>query len=156
MNELINKKEELLKEIDDIDNQIRLKKLDNFIQFLKTEKQNYMLNQNFDEWHYLMEDIVKLVNTALISREIKAIYCRYSHIEIDGEVNLSDNEDFICLSDNYNCLYDIIGFFEKEAKLRKEDKLEEVYLSNHRLDNFLINIEDNLYIKLDWYEKNKS
>lgn len=149
MNKLINKKKELMKEIDDIDNQIRLEELNNFIQFLKTEKQTFMLNQNFDEWHYLMEDIVKMVNSALISREIKAIYCRYSHIEIDGQINLSDNEDFICLSDDYNCLYDIIGFFEKEVKLRKENKIEEVYLSNHRLDRFLLNVKDNLCIELD-------
>lgn len=147
MNELINKKKELVKEIDDIDNQIRLKELDNFIQFLKTEK-TYMLNSKENlEWHYLMEDIVKMVNNALISREVKAIYCRYSHIEIDGQINLSDNEDFICLSDDYNCLYDIIGFFEKEAKLRKENKIEEVYLNNHRLDRFLLDVKNNLCIE---------
>ena len=58
----------------------------------------------------------------------------------------------ICLSDDRCYLYDVISFFEEEANKRKENKIEDVWINNDRLDKFLLNITYVLDIDLDWYD----
>lgn len=150
--ELYDKKEQLEKEIITIDNNIRLDKLNEFIRFLHTQKKRDILNQDFEIHHNMMETIVNEVDKCLRGAEVKASYENYAEIIIDGEYNLSDKQDFICLSDDRCYLYDVISFFEEEANKRKENKIEEVWINNHRLDKFLSNITYVLDIDLDWYD----
>lgn len=150
--ELYDKKEKLEKEIITIDNNIRLDKLNEFIRFLHTQRRRDMLNQDFEIHHDMMKTIVNEVDKCLKGIEVKVSYENIGEIIIDGEYNLSDKQDFICLSDDICHLYDVISFFEEEANKRKENKIEEVWINNHRLDKFLSNITYVLDIDLDWYD----
>ena len=150
--ELYDKKEKLEREIIAINNNIRLDKLNEFIRFLHTQRKRDMLSQDFEIHHDMMETIVNEVDKCLEGTETKASYENYAQIIIDGEYNLSDKQDFICLSDDRCYLYDVISFFEEEANKRKENKIEDVWINNDRLDKFLLNITYVLDIDLDWYD----
>lgn len=156
LKELDKKKKELYKEIDELDEQIRLKRLGAFISFLHNQKQTDMLEQNFDEHHELMEGIVKCLKVCLTGTEDKVSYERFSDITIGGKKSLTDKEDFICISNDYVYLYDIISFFEEEYRMRADGHKESVWVNDHRLDNFLANIENDYDIELWWYEENQN
>ena len=156
LKELDKKKKELYKEIDELDEQIRLKRLGAFIRFLHNQKQTDMLEQNFDEHHELMEGVVEYLKECLAGTEDKVSYERFSDITIDGKKSLTDKEDFICISNDYVYLYDIISFFEEEYKMRADGHKESVWVNDYRLDNFLADIEDGYCIELWWYEENQS
>lgn len=152
LKKLKEKKKALCKEIDEINEEMRLKKLKNFVKFLHQQKQDDMLEQNFDAHHEMMEKIVALVDVCLSGTETKAFYYRFSEVIINNQVNMSDREDYICLSDDYAYLYDVISFFEKEAQLRTEGKKEEVWINDNRLDNFLLGVEEDFGIEFWWYD----
>lgn len=150
--ELTNKKYKLLTEIENIEKEIRANQLENFVNFLHQQRKEDMLNQNFDEHHQMMEDIVLEVKNCLNGTEINVSYESYAEIIIDDEYSLSDKQDFICLSDDRTYLYDVISFFEEELNKRKEGKTEEVWINDKRLDRLLSQIQYILDINLKWYE----
>lgn len=152
MEELNKKKYELLNKVEKIEMEIRTNQLENFINFLHHQRKEDMLNQNFEEYHEIMEDIVLEVKNCLNGAEINVSYKNYTEIIIDGEYNLSDKQDFICLSNDKTYLYDVISFFEEELNKRKEGKIEEVWISDRRLEKLLQQIEYILDINLKWYE----
>lgn len=150
--ELNNKKYKLLNEIENIEKEIRVNQLENFINFLNQQRKEDMLNQVFEEHHQMMEDIVLEVKDCLNGTEINVSYENYAEIIIDGKYNLSDKQDFICLSDDNTYLYDVISFFEEELNKRKEGKIEEVWINDTRLKRLISQIEYILDINLTWYE----
>lgn len=152
MEELINKKNKLLTDVENIEKEIRVSQLENFVNFLHHQRHEDMLNQIFEEHHQMMKDIVLEVKNCLNGTEINVSYENYAEIIIDGKYNLSDKQDFICLSDDKSYLYDVISFFEEELNKRKEGKIEEVWINDKRLDKLLSQIQHILYINLEWYE----
>ena len=149
--ELIDKKYKLLTEVENIEKEIRVHKLEQFINFLRQQRKEDMLNQNFKEYHDMMKDIVMEVKNCLNGAEINVSYENYAEIIIDGKYNMSDKQDFICLSTDKTYLYDVISFFEEEINKRKEGKIEEVWINNRRLEKLISQIEYILDINLNWY-----
>lgn len=152
--ELIDKKNKLLTDVENIEKEIRTNQLENFVNFLHHQRKEDMLNQIFEEHHQMMEDIVLEVKDCLNGTEINVSYENYAEIIIDGKYNLSDKQDFICLSDDNTYLYDVTSFFEEELNKRKEGKIEEVWINDKRLDRLLSQIQYILDINLKWYENN--
>lgn len=150
--ELIDKKNKLLDDVENIEKEIRISQLENFVNFLHHQRKEDMLNQIFEEHHEMMKDIVLKVKHCLNGTEINVSYENYAEIIIDGKYSLSDKQDFICLSDDSTYLYDVISFFEEELNKRKEGKIEEVWINDKRLDRLLSQIQYILDINLKWYE----
>ena len=88
LKKLKEKKKALCKEINEINEEMRLKKLKNFVKFLHQQKEDDMLEQNFDAHHKMMEAIVNLVEVCLNGTETKVFYYRFSEVIIDNQVNI--------------------------------------------------------------------
>ena len=76
--ELIDKKNKLLTDVENIEKEIRTNQLENFVNFLHHQRKKDMLNQFFEEHHQMMEDIVLEVKNCLNGTEINVSYENYA------------------------------------------------------------------------------